>query len=139
MNAQDLDDLDALLLVITPAGASKAPKTKSPSHKPVVKFIPKLVPALETPRVLGLTILTKTTVCGCCSSAEVTVIGQAVKYQFKGATSLRPLSEVTSVDYARLVNDRLGTREIEDTPARIAYCVECSKSMLSVWNNLGFC
>jgi len=135
----ELDELDALL----DAGAvTKMVKAKSAGTgaKAVKSGKGEAVPvrSLEAPVAVGLVLMTELRVCRCCKKAETLVTGVLVKYSYKGGVAKRPLGVLTEVDYAKLMDTKSGTREIEARDkVEIEKCADCSAESLRMWNRLG--
>ena len=141
LTPQQLADLDALLGITTKtgAGAGKRSSTKSStksSVKPVAK--PAIISYLEAQVATGLILQVESQICNCCRQEEKRVLGVLVKYRYKGAVVKRPLNELTRVDYSRFIHEAKGTREVEESPARlIIKCTGCSEESLRMWEESG--
>ena len=133
---QELADLDALLGA-TPDDLFRKKLPNNSKKKPTVKQ-PAPVPRLETPVPTGLILLVERILCTCCLKREKRVLGVMVKYSYKKVVIKKPLNEVTGVDYSRLVNEKRGTREIEEGEVKeVVKCAECSEVSLRLWDKLG--
>lgn len=131
---QELAELDKLLGAGTsnPVKAAKSGRGKLSVKQPVP------VPHLETPIPTGLVLLVERTLCTCCLKKEKRALGVMVKYSYKGAVVKKPLNEMTGVEYSRLVNEKKGTREVEEGEVReVVKCAECSETSLRMWEKLG--